>query len=121
MQDMRHQGRPIFSTAPHPHTAREAGDKEAPEELRCSSMTLVKEVPAGSMKSLITPKMPTDHAKRDSWSAYQGVLKAGLRNTSGLGHGCRLAPWTGRPVSEGCVPRPTLFTVSLMKYSSMVI
>lgn len=64
MQDIRHQGRPI-STAPHSH-AREAGDREAPEELRCSSVTLVKEVPAGPMKSPTTPKMPTDHAKQDT-------------------------------------------------------
>ena len=49
MRDTGHQGRPIFSTAPHSHTAMEAGDREVPEELRCSSMTLGEEVPAGSM------------------------------------------------------------------------
>lgn len=64
MHDIRHQGRPIFSTAPHPHTAMEVGDREAPEELRCSSMTFGEEVPAGSMKSPITPKMPSDHSKQ---------------------------------------------------------
>ena len=75
-----------------------------PEELRCSFVILGKEVPVGSTKSLITPKMPSNYSKQYTQSACKGILKAGPRTMTCLGHSLQPGFLDRKPQFPGMCP-----------------
>lgn len=94
------------------------GTRRFTEELNCSLLNLGKGVSAGNTKnskmSLVTTQSSATQSAGNSLTKQDQEWQVSVGSF-------RLATWRGSPISETCFLCPTLLTVSLMKYSSMVI